>query len=322
MQPYRTLLPPLLAALLIPAGATLAPAPARAVVINDPDGLTAALSFGDQFDSVLRLVLNKEGGGQSVCSGTLISPTAVLTARHCTDGKTSASARVTTGAGAVVESRSTTSWTTLPPGPSEGTADQYFDGSDVAILSFSTPFTSADPLRLLDIGDLDPALWPSLLGETAIVGYGYNGIGSTGGTVLDTKRRAATNSVDVIDTNGMLWQDFDSGLQSDNSLSFAGSSRVMTTLEGMGAPGDSGGGLLTQIDGEWVVVGLMTGGTNATNFGYGTIGYWSGVQTDAARALIEPYGTYWTPPAVPLPMSWWLLGTAVGALALAGRRRG
>ena len=73
LLPRRLLLPALLGLAALQ--------PAQAIVVNSTFGAAGALAFGSGFSSVVQVT-----NGGSVCSGAVISATAILTAQHCTFG--------------------------------------------------------------------------------------------------------------------------------------------------------------------------------------------------------------------------------------------
>ena len=55
--------------------------PAQAIVVNSGFGAAGAMAFGSGFSSVVQVT-----NGSNVCSGAVISATALLTAKQCTFG--------------------------------------------------------------------------------------------------------------------------------------------------------------------------------------------------------------------------------------------
>jgi hypothetical protein len=306
-----------LCAILLSAG------PAPAVTINDDFGAEGAAALGAPFLNVVRLDFS-DGSGP-FCTGALISTLAILTARHCTVGFSPEEITVafTKGTGEVLFTREVVGIASLP-GP-EDLAPGSFDGNDISVLSLWEAVTDFAPFRLLA---------SPMVGEIAkMVGFGDQGLGSTGATVTAISRWAAENVVDAIvpfapDT--LIFTDFDDpeGLfnfvaadvfeDPDIAAGFV-SSPEMLEREGTTAPGDSGGPLLFLRDGEWVIGGVLSGGIG--DGGYGDISYWNGLGSRPSQALLTGFGAVYVPdPAViPLPASGWLLLAGVAGLAL--RRR-
>ena len=66
-----------------------------------------------------------------------------------------------------------------------------------------------------------------------------------------------------------------------------GSSPTPIEFEATTAPGDSGGPVMVQIGAEWVVAGVLSGGTTFNSV-YGDISWWTG--TAVFRSQIESEG--------------------------------
>jgi hypothetical protein len=298
---------------------------ASAITINDTFGAEGAAALGAPFLNVARLDLS-DGSGP-LCTGSLISTLAILTARHCTVGFAPEEITVafTTGTGEVLFTREVSAIASLP-GP-EDLAPGSFDGNDISVLSLWDAVTDFPPFRLL----ANP-----MVGEIArMVGFGDQGLGSIGSVfAYDGSRWAAENVVDAIvpfapDT--MIFTDFDDpeGLFNFVAADFvedpdvaAGlvSSPEMLPAEGTTAPGDSGGPLLFWRDGEWVIGGVLSGGTGELS-AYGDLSFWNGLGAPETRALLDGFGAVYVadPAVIPLPASGWLLLAGVAGLAI--RRR-
>lgn len=154
-------------------------------MINDEIGLAGAANFANSLPSVALVTLID---GRFRCSGTLISPTTLLTARHC---PTRAGDAVFFGGdpGAPLLTTSVSEVSNPAPPIQSG----ILSGGDVEILTLATavPNSVAQPLRLTDLTD-------DLVGREAILaGFGASGIGSEGhGGSNDGLRRAGTNIID------------------------------------------------------------------------------------------------------------------------------
>jgi hypothetical protein len=242
------------------------------IVINDTIGAQGSRDYADPFDAVVRL------GG---CSGTLIAPNVVLSARHCG-----------IGAGTIVRfgenSNSATFTATVQSSILPAGNGSLLDGGDVSIhiLTSSVPANIAQPTRLIDETDQLEGM------VCATIGYGFNGLGSVGHQFSsDGFRWGGENIIDVYGSpasaggSNIISTDFDNGTSGANTI--PSSSQMPLEFEATTAPGDSGGPVLVQSGGEWVIAGVLSGGTTNTSV-YGDISWWTG--TALFRDAIESAG--------------------------------
>ena len=244
------------------------------IVINDAIGAAGSRAFAAPFDAVVEVDFG--------CTGTLIADNVVLSARHCGVG---AGATIIFGdnanGGGIFSSTVQSSF--LPDGNGS-----LLDGGDVAILTLtaSVPANIATPMRLIDETD-------GLEGMVCTtVGYGFNGVGSQGHNFSsDGRRWGGENIIDVYgrpaSSNGsnIISTDFDDGTGGANQI--PGSSPAPLEFEATTAPGDSGGPVLVQIGDEWLIAGVLSGGTTDDSR-YGDISWWTG--TADFRSAIEVEG--------------------------------
>ena len=243
------------------------------IVINNAIGAAGSRTYAAPFDSVVELTLG--------CTGTLVAENVVISARHCGAGAGStinfgdnSNSPVFT---ATVQSSS------LPDGNGS-----LLDGGDVAILTLTgnVPGGIATPMRFIDATN-------DLVGQLAsLVGYGWNGLGSTGhGNSSDGWRWGGENIIDVYGSpagtsgSNIISTDFDNGTGGANTI--GGSSATPVTFEATTAPGDSGGPVMVQAGSEWLIAGVLSGGTTSNSV-YGDISWWTG--TAIYRTEIEAAG--------------------------------
>ena len=220
------------------------------------------------------------GGG---CSGTLIAPNVVLCARHCGAGPGSqiVFGDNLNGGGLVFR---TVQSSFLPDG-----GGSLLDGGDVSILTLSSPVPAsvAVPMRLIDeTNELEGM-------RCDTVGYGLNGLGSSGHNFSsDGYRWGGENIIDRYGSpasggggSNIISTDFDNGSNGANSI--GGSSPNPLQYEATTAGGDSGGPVLVELGGEWVIAGVLSGGTTSTST-YGDVSWWTG--TAVYRTAIESRG--------------------------------
>lgn len=132
------------------------------IVINDAIGPAGSQAYAAPFDAIPRSSVG--------CTGVLIAPNVVLSARHCGIG---AGSTMTFGDSSVGggDFSITVQSSFLPAG-----GGSLLDGGDVSIhtLTGPVPDTIATPMRLIDETT-------GLVGQVAAtIGYGFNGVGSTG----------------------------------------------------------------------------------------------------------------------------------------------
>ena len=260
---------------------------AQAIVINDTAGAQTSRNLGAPFTAVTELFI-----GRSSCTGSLISPFYVLTAQHClfNDSPSDISVRF----------RGNDSFNTLIEEVSvtrifDDSSNRLLDGTDVAVLELSSRApSSVTPLRLLtNTGNLEGS-------RVTAVGFGWNGVGSTGHQFsADGRRWAAENRIDSIgraaDVGGttirgssnIFSTDFDNGTASSNTMAAFGSSATPLRNEGTTAPGDSGGPLLVRRNSEFLIAGVLSGGTSRTST-FGDISWWTA--SEPYRSFLEQVG--------------------------------
>ena len=244
------------------------------IVINDAIGPAGSRAFAAPFDAVVEVDFG--------CTGTLIADDVVLTARHCGIGAGDTIIFGDNANGGGIFSRTVES-SFLPDGNGP-----LLDGGDVAILTLtaSVPANIATPMRLIDETDALEGM------VCATVGYGFNGVGSEGHRdSADGRRWGGENIIDVYgrpaSSNGsnIISTDFDDGSSGANEI--PGSSPAPLEFEATTSPGDSGGPVLVQIGDEWLIAGVLSGGSTG-NSRYGDISWWTG--TADFRSAIEARG--------------------------------
>lgn len=273
--------------------------PAGAIVINDirnSDGLDRAASLGFPFTAVTDIFGFDRFGEPVFCTGVLIDPTHVLTAQHCTFDIDLASLSVgfydRDPFNTFLFERFVSDIFKLDD------TNNLFDGTDLTVLKLESEVNEINdgikPLRFI-ADDLD------LIGSPArMVGFGFDGLGSTGHEFSGGGFRfAADNVIDSYGelplgnlpypTSNLFTADFDDGTDSANTLSPSpyNSDSMLLPNEGITAPGDSGGPLLVNRNGEFLIAGI-TSGNNSDFSTYGSLSAWTG--TNQHRDFLEVYG--------------------------------
>ena len=190
---------------------------------------------------------------------------------------------------------------------------------DIALIELNAPVVGVTPAQIYtgtnEIGKHGHS-----------VGYGLTGTGTTGfiNNTYGTKR-AMRNVIDLIilpdgtiNPNGtILLSDFDSPAGTNNSLGPWGSSPTPLDLEGMGAPGDSGGPVFILEGGVWYIAGVHSfigdlgppAGNGQVDARYGDI---------LGSTRVSSYAG-WINSTVPEPAS--MTALAIGLIGLLARRR-
>jgi hypothetical protein len=198
-----------------------------------------------RFDSVGLLTTTTTSSRELFTSGTLITPSIVLTAGHTFDN--AASIRFNVGGATYAGAQ----WIAHPNWNGDLAA-----GWDIGLLQLAAPVTNIAPaVRYTGSGELGQVGYS--------VGFGMTGTGLTGAVTRDRRKRAGTNVIDTFfgsltKNPRILLSDFDNPLNPADSTY---GSRVPTNLEYLIASGDSGGGLFMNTQRGWRLAGVHTFGS-------------------------------------------------------------
>ena len=252
------------------------------------------------------------GGG----TGTLVAPNKVLTAAHVVANDDANEGAIgvirpeiyTEGFKLGSDVSSPTHHVTVSEiqiHPSWLNGNEFRRAYDVAILTLSSSITDVEPMSVSSdnpIGQLG-----------TLVGYGGHGVGTTvdlsNEASYDNVRRAAKNMIDYLEPlnssqteiAGTLQVDFDSPTGDKNTLQTIyghSSDATPVALEGIIAPGDSGGPLFVETNGQYRIVGITSSGGNPLSQTsqdelagrYGSIGEWAALQHEATVTFLTTNG--------------------------------
>jgi hypothetical protein len=198
-------------------------APAHAIVVRDSqdDSLYRTLGSSTPYDSVGRFVGTTIHSG-FLASGTLVAPEWVLTAAHVVDEAQTLKFSIGGQTYAVDRKIVYPGWN-----------GDLWSGTDIGLVHLVKAVGNIKPAQLYT-GSKE------LNRVETIVGFGKTGTGLAGDTKFDGLKRGAQNIVSQIENDRLLVADFDHPV-SRGAVSLDGPNAL--PLEGLIAPGDSGGGM-------------------------------------------------------------------------------
>jgi hypothetical protein len=197
--------------------------PASAIVVRDPaeDPLHITLGSNTAYDSVGQFLGTTDRTG-FLASGTLVAPEWVLTAAHVVDNAKTLTFNIGGQAYQADQKIVYPNWN-----------GDLWSGYDIGLVHLAKPVDNIKPAQLYT-GSRE------LNQPDTVVGFGETGSSDSGGTKTDGLKRGAQNIISQIENKRILVADFDSPASA--AAAPAGCSHALP-LEGLIAPGDSGGGL-------------------------------------------------------------------------------
>lgn len=161
------------------------------------------------------------------CTGTLISPTHVLTAAHCLPGVGNGQATFVVNGQTYQSSK-----VTIHPDYND---NNFGRGDDIAIITLSRPVTGVTPM---EINRTTPQIGTML----TLVGFGEGGTSTGGFDPNDDGKQVGQTRLEGVTAEHITWN-FDSHNEANT------------------APGDSGGPAFINVGGKQVIAGVTSGGT-------------------------------------------------------------
>ncbi|MEM9019854.1 MAG: sigma-70 family RNA polymerase sigma factor [Planctomycetota bacterium] len=228
------------AALMLPPSYTLA-----GVTVDNPDqSAYNALSADPTYDSV-GLVTS----GSSLASGVYLGEGWVVTAAHVVDSGNGYDFTIDGTTYQAQEIYIYDEW--------DGDAAA---GNDIALIQLTTDVQGVDPAALYQ----PTGVQDELIGQTATyTGYGQTGQGSTGASGSTGSFGAGQNQIDAFGGDNFMlsgyddsifFSDFDDPQSATDGLLWSDNNALAT--EYLIAPGDSGGGVFVEIEGQDYLVGV------------------------------------------------------------------
>ncbi len=161
------------------------------------------------------------------CTGTLISPTHVLTAAHCLEGVGNRQALFEVG-GQTFASSSVTIHPDYNP-------FNFGAGNDIAIIELARPVPGIAPMSILRQA-------PQVGQMLTLVGFGQGGTSTGGYDPNDTGKQVGQTELEFLTNHHIAWN-FNSHQEANT------------------APGDSGGPAFVNVGGQLLIAGVTSGGT-------------------------------------------------------------
>ena len=232
---------------------TCVPTAASATPTQAPRVIGGSASSIDQSPWQVLIVMR----GVSQCSGSLVSPTIVVTAAHCLAGISASDLRVWTGISKTSE-RSASQESTVASAVAHPSFDSRTFANDIGVITLAKPIDLLGKVRTIALPyGIDALTWPANGTPVTISGWGVTS--PTGGATSDQLMRA---DIQVLAGPGQPCGQYGPDLDPNQDVCAGTPTGNIDACQG-----DSGGPLVT-VGAVPLLAGLVSSGNECAKAGY------------------------------------------------------